>query len=851
MFDVSKPDLSPFVAIMRRFPFLFALVLAGLPSLISGQDVEMLGARYGTPVPEGYRRSMLGAGNAAFEFRRGWSARLAEASGRNFDGRDLPAFRDGPQLLGPRQSTVEGTFRIPVLLGLYANSDPFPPYGRDTIQTAYFGVHDGTITDYYDEVSGGRVSLQGEVIDWVTVPRADTSYTVNESGLVTGVLGGEGVGNFIWDLLVLNDVVDWSPYDNDGPDGLPNSGDDDGYVDVLAVIHPTRGGECGGSGSTDRIWSHRWSLSSAVFSEFETNTPSANGGVIRVDDYTIQPAVACSGGDLAQIGVFTHELGHAFGLPDLYDTEGFNGTHSGVGTWDLMGSGSWGCGNQTPEKPCHMGAWSKAALGWVDVVTLSPDTDHGSLQLGPVQTDGTVYRVDATDGSGEYFLIENRQAFGYDQTVWDEGLLVWQVDEDWVLARWAENRVNAQPHMGVWLRQADGDDDLGRGRGRGDGGDPFPGQTGNTVFHAASIPSPISYLGGFAGLTMFDIVRTGDDVSFRLLTRQTTVVLTAQGAASEAGLFLVNGRTVDPPATTFLSAPFTTWTVEAAEGEVIRPGQRRPFLGWREEPAEGRTRRIVTPVADTTYIAEYGSIEYLLDVTLTGSVNGIVPADLVTDPADEDFWFAPGAAVALTAQPKTGFGFLRWTDDLAGQPNPATISMTAPVTASADFELIYAIAAQPIALPAATALDVQLVVENGTAPIVWSLVSGILPEGVLFDASGRFQGASLENGSFALTVTATDALGLPAQADIVLDLNRPSLSIGELTSQFLLVGPRLTDVQKDYLDREGNNRGPYDLGDFRAWALSDPALPLSVGPETVVRREIVIGVLARDPELGR
>jgi hypothetical protein len=313
----------------------------------------------------------------------------------------------------------------------------------------------------------------------------------------------------------------------------------------------------------------------------------------------------------------------------------------------------------------------------------------------------------------------------------------------------------------------------------------------------------------------------------------------------------VNGRAVDPSATTFLSPPFVTWTVEAAEGEVITPGQRRPFLGWQEEPAEGRTRRIVTPVADATYVAEYGSVEYLLDVTLTGAVNGIGPADLVTNPIDADFWFEPGASVVLTAEPKTGFEFLRWTDDLAGQPNPATVSMQAPVTAGADFELIYAIAAQPIVLPAATALDVQLVVENGTAPIVWSLVSGTLPEGVLFDASGRFQGASLEDGSFALTVTATDALGLPAQADIVLDINRPSLSIGELTSQFLLVGPRLNDVQRDYLDREGNNRGPYDLGDFRAWALSDDALPLSVVPAAVVRREIVIGVVARDPEVGR
>lgn len=833
---------------MRRFSSLVLAGLLGLPAFVSGQDVEMLGARYGTPVPEGYRRSMLSGGGDAFQFRRGWSARRREVLEVDLD---LAQVQAAPQRLGPRQGGVEGVLQIPVLLGLYANSDSLPPYGRDTIQGAYFGPGAGTITDYYDEISHGRVVVQGEVVDWVTAPRADTSYTVDESGLVRGALGGGGAGNFVWDLLELNDSLDWAPYDNDGPDGVPNSGDDDGYVDVLAVMHPTRGGECGGAGSNDRIWSHRWSLSSAVFAEFETTTPSANGGFIRVDDYSIQPSVSCNGGELAQIGVFTHELGHAFGLPDLYDTEDSNGTHSGVGTWDLMGSGSWGCGGQTAELPCHMGAWSKAALGWVDVVTLGPDTDHGTVELGPVERDGLVYRVDATDGSGEYFLIENRQAIGYDRTVWEEGLLVWQIDEDWVLPRWGPNRVNAEAHLGVWLRQADGQNDLGRGRGRGDAGDPFPGETANTTFHAASVPTPNSYLGGFAGLTIFDIEPSEDDISFRLLTRQATLTLTALGTESQTGLFLVNGQEVDPPSTTFVSPPFVPLTVEAAQGESIAPGERRPFRLWQDDPTEGRTRSIVTPVTDATYVADYGAVEYLLDVSLAGGVNGIAPAELATNPPDSDFWFTPGSTVALSAQAKTGFHFLQWTGDLLGQSNPATFSMLTPVSAGAHFELVYTIAAEPIELPAATPLDLHLMVEHGTDPVVWSLVSGSLPDGVAFDTSGRFTGASLENGSFTITVSATDATGLPAQADIVLDFVRPSLSIDELTSQFLLVGPRLSDAQREYLNREGNNTGPYDLGDFRAWTLSDPTLPLSVSASGVVRRTILVGDVLPRSEVPR
>lgn len=823
----------------------FALLLLGglaLPAAVAAQDVEMLGLRYGTPVPEGYRRSMSGSGNDAFRFRRAWTERSRDVGGLDIRGLDTPASRSGPLPLGPRDGPVEGTFRIPVLLGLYANSDPVPPFAAAVIADAYFGPGTGTITDYYTEVSGGRVTLLGDVVDWVTAPRPDTSYTVNESGLVSGALGAGGAGNFVWDLLQLNQGFDWSLYDNDGPDGQPNSGDDDGYVDVLAVIHPTRGAECGGTGSGDRIWSHRWSLSSAVFREFETTTPSASGGFIKVDDYTIQPSVACRGGGLSEIGVFTHELGHAFGLPDLYDTEGFNGTHSGAGSWDLMASGTWGCGNRTPEAPCHMGAWSKAVLGWVDVVTLAPDTDHGTLTLPPVQTAGTVYRIDATDGSGEYFLIENRQPIGYDAELPSPGVLVWQIDDDWVMSRWSNNRVNAEPHMGVWLRQADGEDDLGRGRGRGDAGDPFPGETGQTEFHAASVPTPSSYLGGFAGLTMFDIAPVGDAMAFRLLTRWTTLSLRGSGVDSSDGLFTVNGQSVDPPQTMFASPPFVTLTVEAAEGEITAPGERRPFVSWQDDPGAGRVRSVATPVADAELVASYGPVEYQLGVAMTGGVNGVEPAVLSTDPPDADFWFAPGASLTLTAAPRTGFDFLGWTGDLAGQPNPASITMSTPLSAGADFELAYAIASQAVSLPAATPLDVQMQVERGTDPVQWSLAAGALPDGVTFDATGRFTGAALEDGEFPVTVTAVDGLGLTASAEIVLDFTRPELTIAELTSPFLLSGPLLTDTQRLYLDREGNNVGVYDLGDFRAWALADPSLPLSAAHAAEpVRRTITIG----------
>ena len=228
-------------------------------------------------------------------------------------------------------------------------------------------------------------------------------------------------------MSLVDPLTDFGQFDNDGPDGIPNSGDDDGYVDVLAVMHPTPGGECSSSERPNRIWSHRWNLYSSAFLEggswaqeildnegYLTQTPAAGGGGIKLLDYTIQPVTTCAGTEINTIGVFAHELGHGFGLPDLY---GVGSDQNGIGNWGLMGTGSWGCNGASSERPCHMSAWSKSVLGWGEVQTLTPGQDLGTLSLEPVVTSGTIFRIDSGDGSGEYILLENRQRIGFDEKV--------------------------------------------------------------------------------------------------------------------------------------------------------------------------------------------------------------------------------------------------------------------------------------------------------------------------------------------------------------------------------------------------------------------------------------------------
>src|SRR5262249_20490912 len=124
----------------------------------------------------------------------------------------------------------------------------------------------------------------------------------------------------------------------DQVDKLVNFGDfdtdNDGYIDSITIIHSGYGAETGGGGG-NWIWSHRWSLPTP----WTSSDRNASGVRVKVSTYHTEPALwETSGTSITHIGVICHETGHAFGLPDLYDTD-YSG--SGIGSYCLMAN-SWG-----------------------------------------------------------------------------------------------------------------------------------------------------------------------------------------------------------------------------------------------------------------------------------------------------------------------------------------------------------------------------------------------------------------------------------------------------------------------------------------------------------------------------
>lgn len=815
-------------------------------------DVERLGARHGTLPPAGYFRTLERIPDA-FRFRRGWQARnprldvdaaarlralpevtdfpgegLSGDTGRTPGSTRFPIPSSGAAGaggvpagatalgLGPRPSGVTGTLEFPLVLAYFADRTEAPGWDSEAVRTHYLdgpNPRGPSVSEFYDQMSGGRLELRGTALPWTRSWLSRAQVSGQNAGLDVFV---SRTGQFIESALdSLDDgSIDWGRFDNDGPDGIPNSGDDDGFVDVLAVMHPDGGAEC--DGSPDRIWSHRWALSRWLGSPYETSSPSANGGPVRVEDYTIQPLLNCAGDDIGEVGVFAHELGHGLGLPDLYCT-GLGCTAAGIGEWGLMGSGSWGCDGESPARPCPMSAWSRLVLGWAQLEDLPPAAELEAVTLPPVSSSDRILRY-RIPGTSEYYLLENRQPDAAGTALHASGLLVWHVDDQVVTDGWAANRVNARPsRFGVALVQADGLDDLStEDTNRGDGGDPFPGSTGRVAFHAGTVPGARARDGLAAGFTLTDLVPAGPDLVFDLVTGFRTLTVGTEGDGGLGSLVEVDGAALPAGGGAVPAAPFEALDIRAAAGEVVSAGVRTPFSGWADGVGNAR-REVTMGLADTTLTARYQGRELQVGVTLTGGEYGVPPGVVEGDPASAGLWYAEGTAVTLTARANPGFSFGGWTDALAGAPNPVGLVVDEPVAAGAAFDYVFAAAdLDPVRLAAGDVLALSLTAEGGQDPVAWTLEEGLLPAGVALDGA-RIGGAPLETGSFTLTVRATDAQGLQGVARFVLQVLEPQLELATVAGELLGNGRAATPGQVAYLDRSGNGNGRLDLGDIRRY----------------------------------
>jgi immune inhibitor A len=369
------------------------------------------------------------------------------------------------------KTAYTGDFRA--LAVLIKFSDKNSSVNAVEFDTLVFADQQSTVRNYYSDVSYGQLDIitvnLPSAIGWITAPQTYAYYCNDSNG--TGSYP-HNTQKLCEDIINLIDAqVNFANYDNDS----------DGDVDALILIHSGQGAEFTGSDSD--IWSHQWGI-----------VPRIKDGV-TISEYCIQPEYWQNPGDIT-CGVYCHELGHVFGLPDLYDTD--NDSY-GVGKWSIMGYGSWNGPSGMGDYPAYPDAWSRIQLGFADYSNIAANATNVSLPRIEA-AGGIIYRLWSSGGIGnEYFLLENRQKIGYDSYLPYSGLLIWHIDETQSGNdhQWYPGHESNGNYL-VALEQADGLFQIEKTYpigNSGNSGDPFPGSAANTVFSALSTPNSNSYDG--------------------------------------------------------------------------------------------------------------------------------------------------------------------------------------------------------------------------------------------------------------------------------------------------------------------------------------------------------------------
>lgn len=414
---------------------------------------------------------------------------------------------------------------ILVVLAQFPGEGANPPWSPASASTPFYynrvffsnDPNDGIISlrEYYENNSHGRLVISGSVTSkWVTMPHSYAYYANGNSGLdffnyprssqrlaedAMGAAYSEFSGNL-------------GSFDNDGPDGVASSGDDDGYIDAVIVVHAGRGAEIipGGGGEDPdwALWSHEAGITQFTGCTGLNSTanciPGYQLGSVKGFIYVLVGEFNDFPGDFS-VGTYCHEFGHTLGLVDLYDPRA-----AGLGFFSLMALGNYlpyAQGQVLGSHPGSLDAWSRQYLGFdaPDVVKAP-----GQYKLAPVTQGGGSLKIWTNGEPGtEYFLVEHRKKVGPDRDLPGDGLVVYHVDDTK-----QDNLGGSAAFGGVGYRvsvvQADSLDPLqledpGANGNFGDDRDPFPGTLGKRSITNDTQPNTRSLAGSNTGIRIWNI----------------------------------------------------------------------------------------------------------------------------------------------------------------------------------------------------------------------------------------------------------------------------------------------------------------------------------------------------------
>jgi M6 family metalloprotease-like protein len=389
----------------------------------------------------------------------------------------------------------QGTQPVLVVL-VYFNNRSYT-YPAADFQQKFFGAGTKSVQEFYGVASHHHLTMSAAsetygandgIVGWVQLPQSHPNDTNQGPQLVYNALSNSAVNN----------VVNFAAFDSNNDGYISNS-----ELHIILVVAGYEDSYADHSGPG--MWAHQFSLSEAGLSLMLDGKwigdADHDGGYALFGEIhgagTTSSTNPLYNDHEATMGVMAHEMGHTLAWPDLYDVSNLS---EGVGDWSIMGGGSWNGLTYPGDTPALPDAWSKYYQRWITPTqavsghsySLVDAASNPSALLVGSNPGGVDWVFQNNSGSGDYFLVENREqaSASFDQALPGCGLLIWHIDESVT----SSNQANGdRDHPLVRLMQADGTNDLYMALNRGDEGDPFPGLSNNTEFSYFTNPNSRLY----------------------------------------------------------------------------------------------------------------------------------------------------------------------------------------------------------------------------------------------------------------------------------------------------------------------------------------------------------------------
>lgn len=479
----------------------------------------------------------------------------------------------------------------------------------------------GSVRDYFKAQSMGKFTPNFKVYGPVTLSSNRSTYASTANAYK---MASEACKS-------LDSQIDFSKYDTDG----------DGYVDNVYVIFAGQGSNYGASNAP---WPHNSECETGLLTK-----TTVDGKVLK--HYSCTCEQGYTAGQPDGIGTFIHEFGHALGFPDFYNT---NATGDDTPNfWSVMDRGNYLGYCKTP---CGYSAYERHAMDWMDYTTLN---DPATVRLRSLADNNFAVCIE-TGRSGDYYILENRPATGWDRGIYGGGMLIWHIDASDQSAL-SNNPNNDSSHLRVKLVRADNDDSSATVWG-----DSWPGSSNKTSFTSSTTPAMVRWNASTgSGTTAVDkpvtnITNANNLVTFDYRGGSTTNIvdpvaemLTVTVNATTGGTACINNQS---GTTSYTAEAGTNVTLNA----TVQSGYR--FTGWRFNGSIVSTEMNYTVSLSSAtagaYTATFAAASTELYVQVEATEGG--SACINGDPDITYLVGTSGQRIMLNATRRSGYDFEGW-----------------------------------------------------------------------------------------------------------------------------------------------------------------------------------------------